>query len=135
MKVFLNSASVHPALPMLHRGAARPIWRSTGSGTDTAAVCSPARLNAFVGAMQVTLFSQQAAETEAKGMYPHSGAVRSQWISSEMTVTWCFWHSSPMWARVSRSQSFPTGLRGLQRIISEVWGSLSFRSRSLKSMA
>lgn len=41
--------------------------RSTGFGTITAAVCSPARLKVFVGATQVMLFSLQVSDTEAKG--------------------------------------------------------------------
>ena len=41
--------------------------RSFLSGTTIAAVPSPAMLNAFVGAMQVTLISRHSSDTEANG--------------------------------------------------------------------
>ena len=63
------------------------LCRSTGSGTITAAVCNPARLNVLVGAMQVTEFMRQCSLTEENGTYSNPGSVRSQWISSLITVT------------------------------------------------
>ena len=45
------------------------LCRRFGFGTATAAVCSPARLKAFVGAIQVMLVFLQFSETEAKGIY------------------------------------------------------------------
>lgn len=47
--------------------------RASGSAFWTAAVCSPVRLKALVGAMQVTLFSRQSSETEAKCTHPGKG--------------------------------------------------------------
>ena len=67
--------------------ARHTLWRKNGSGTATAAVCIPAMLNAFVGAMQVMLFLRQLSETDANGTYSFPGSVRSQCISSDITVT------------------------------------------------
>ena len=47
-------------------------------GIITAAVCNPAMLKVFVGAMQVRLIFAQVSETEAKGIYSLSGSVKSQ---------------------------------------------------------
>ena len=105
------------------------------SGTTIAAVCIPAMLKVFVGAIQVTLISLHVSDAVANGTYSFPGSVRSQCISSEMTVTPYFAHSSPTWASVSLSQIFPAGFCGLQSIMRLVCGSASFASRSSKSMA
>ena len=44
-------------------------------------------LKVLVGAMQVTEFIAQCSLTEANGTYAKPGSVRSQWISSLITVT------------------------------------------------
>ena len=114
--------------------ARHTLWRSAGSGTMTAAVCRPAMLNALVGARHVTLTRAHVSDAAANGTYAKPGSVRSQWISSETTVTRWRSASSPMRASVSRSQILPTGLCGLHRTMRVVWGSASLRSRSSKSM-
>ena len=58
-----------------------------------AAVCSPAMLKAFVGAMQVIVRSAISSETEARGIYAWPMCVRSQWISSLTTSTSCLMHN------------------------------------------
>ncbi len=67
--------------------ALHTLCRNTGSGIITAAELSPAMLKVLVGAMQVTEFIAQCSLTEANGTYAKPGSVRSQWISSLITVT------------------------------------------------
>lgn len=67
--------------------ARHTLWCSASFGIITAAVWMPAMLNAFVGAIQVTLIFLHVSEAAANGKYPVPGRVISQWISSDRTVT------------------------------------------------
>ncbi len=111
------------------------MWRRILSGISAALVLSPAMLKHLVGAIAVTLILRQVSETPAKGTYSFPGSAMSQWISSEITVTPYFAQSSPTLESSSFVQMRPTGLCGLQRIMSEVCGSASFFSRSSKSIS
>ncbi len=70
----------------------------------------------------------------ANGMWRWPSSVRSQWISSDMTVTPCRRQISPRRVSSSAVQARPAGLWGLHRKISLACGSAALRSRSSKSM-
>ena len=54
------------------------LWRRLRFGTMTAAVCKPAILKHFVGAIHVILISAHSSETDANGTYSFCGCVISQ---------------------------------------------------------
>ena len=90
--------------------ARHTLWRKNLFGTITAAVCKPAILKHLVGAIQVMLISAQSSDAAANGTYDFPGAVMSQCISSDMTVTLCFLQSAPIFASSSFVQMIPHGL-------------------------
>lgn len=51
------------------------------------ATCSPARLKALLGEVQVTERRANSSESEAKGVWRNPGMMSSQWISSATTKT------------------------------------------------
>ena len=75
----------------------------------TLAVCSPARLKALLGETQVMLVAAHTGEADANGVYRTPGSVRSQWISSDTTVTPCRDARWPIVASVDADQTVPVG--------------------------
>ena len=109
--------------------------RIPSSAMTTQAACNPARLKALLADRQVILFCRHDVFTEAKGRYFFPGSQSSQWISSLMTITWCFLQSALICVSSSLLHNLPIGLCGLHRTISDVSGSCSFCFRSIKSIS
>ena len=76
-----------------------------------------ARLKVLLGAVQTMMSSGSGATVEnTVCLWP--GITRSKWISSLMTFTPCFWQISATRFSSSGVHTRPTGLWGLQKIIS-----------------
>lgn len=87
------------------------------------AACRPAMLKVLLGAVQVTECRRNSSFSEANGMWRWPSSVRSQWISSDMTVTPCRRQIFPRRVSSSAVQARPAGLWGLHRKISLACGS------------
>ena len=101
------------------------MWRL---GNTTVEACRPARLKVLVPEMPVTTYWAISGERVAVGVCFFPWKIRSEWISSENSMTWCFMHSSAIRRSSSGVHTMPRGLWGLHSRNRSTCSSLASKS-------
>ena len=97
--------------------------------------CSPARLKVLLGAVHTTQRCASSGTTCGNTWCTTPSRVKSQWISSEITLTPCLAQISPMRRSSSSRHTRPTGLCGLHSRKALTFCSAALRSKSAKSIS